>query len=71
MIKHYCDRCGVECEGRDLAIIKIPTKRTKTGFETEPLDVCPTCEKEYMQIIDTLTDIRFIMFDKFFTMKGE
>lgn len=68
MTKYYCDRCGVECG--DLNTIKIPTKRTSFGFETEPMEVCASCQKEYDRIIDALIDIRFLMFEKFFELKG-
>ena len=69
MIRRYCDRCGIEC--RELQTIKIPVKRTISGFSTEPMEVCASCRKEYDRIIDTLTDIRFIMFNKFFQLKGD
>ncbi len=71
MTKHYCDRCGTECKEKELSTIKIPTVKTRNGFEFRPADVCPACAKEYDNIIDTLTDIRFLMFDKFFKQKGE
>ncbi len=66
MTKHYCDRCGKECE--KLEMIKIPTQKTRFGFETRPGYVCGSCEEEYNNIINKITDIRFILFRDF--MKG-
>lgn len=71
MTKHYCDRCGRECNSRDLTTIKIPKAKTIGGFDTYELDACRVCKKEYDNLLDTLTDIRFLMFEKFFVLKGE
>ena len=66
MIKLYCDRCGKECS--HLIEIKIPTEKTIGGFATSDFMVCGECKKEYNDVIDKLTDIRFVMFRGF--MKG-
>lgn len=66
MIKTFCDRCEKEC--KQLAEIKVPTEKTLGGFSTECINVCDECKKEYDNIIDKLTDIRFVLFSDF--MKG-
>lgn len=66
MIKLYCDRCEKECER--LEEIKVPTEKTLGGFSTKCINVCDECKKEYDNIIDKLTDIRFVLFSDF--MKG-
>lgn len=69
MIKIYCDRCGREtrCTGK----IRIPTKKTIGGFETEEKDVCNDCGREYDEIISQLTDIRFVLFKSFMEKKAK
>lgn len=70
MVKFYCDRCGKESE--KLHEIKIPThKREHHNFDTKPCQVCADCENEYYQIIDKLTDIRFVLFDGFMRKEDE
>ena len=64
MVKFYCDRCGRESE--ELNQIKIPTQKTAYNtFNTKPYQVCVDCENQYNNIIDKLTDIRFVLFDGF------
>ena len=63
MTKHYCDRCGKECE--KLVEIKVPDKKTRYGWQAKPAQVCDDCEKEYNDIIDKLTEIRFVLFRDF------
>lgn len=63
MTKHYCDRCGKECE--KLEDIKIPTEKLHYSFNTKTVQVCCNCEEEYNSIIDKLTDIRLILFRDF------
>ena len=63
MTKHYCDRCGKEC--KKLVEIKVPDKKTRYGWQTKPAQVCDDCEKEYKDINDKLTEIRFILFRDF------
>lgn len=70
MIKFYCDRCGKESE--KLYEIKIPTqKREHNSFSTKPYQVCADCESEYDNIIDKLTDIRFVLFNGFMRKEDE
>ena len=67
MTKHYCDRCGAECKEGELKDIRLPVSKTRYhSLETKRLDVCPTCEKEFNGIIDTLLDIHLLMFDKLY-----
>ena len=63
MTKTYCDRCGKEIERATR--IRIPTKKTSGGFETEDREVCKGCEIDYARIISQLTDIRFVLFEGF------
>lgn len=63
MIKLFCDRC--EKEASRLFEIKIPTKETAFGFETESKNVCKECEKEANKIYEQLREIRFILFQNF------
>lgn len=70
MVKFYCDRCKKET--KKLVEIKIPTqKREHHSFSTEPYQVCVDCESEYDNIIDKLTDIRFILFNGFMRKEDE
>lgn len=70
MVKFYCDRCGKENE--KLHEIKIPTqKREHHSFDTKPYQVCVECKNEYDNIIDKLTDIRFVLFDGFMRKEDE
>lgn len=72
MTKYFCDRCGIEIsENETTGVVQVPTERRKQGFSVKNITVCPSCKKDYDAIINTLTDIRFIMFDKFFNLKGE
>lgn len=72
MTKYFCDRCGTECKENVLTEVAIPKEKTRFhSFSTERLMVCSACEKEYNNIIDTLIDIRFLMFEKFYHTKGE
>lgn len=67
MIKHFCDRCGKECN--KLADIKIPKEKGEYGgFSTNHLQVCSDCEKEHIVLLEKLCDIRFILYRDF--MKG-
>ena len=66
MTKHFCDRCGKECQS--LAEIKIPAEKVIGGFSTKPVQVCTDCKKEYDDRIRKCIDIRFVIFDGF--MKG-
>lgn len=66
MTKYFCDRCGKECA--KLEEIKVPSEKTRFGFNVTLAQVCCECEKEYNDIIDKLTDIRFVLFRNF--MKG-
>lgn len=68
MTKHYCDRCWKECD--KLSAISIPEAKMNNGFSTKRIEVCGSCEKDYNKILDTLTDIRFNMFNLFFELKG-
>lgn len=68
MTKHYCDICGKECA--KLEEIKVPTEKTFRGFNTKPAQVCRDCAKEYDNIIDKLTDIRFILFRDFMSRRS-
>lgn len=72
MTKYFCDRCGTDCTKSVLTEVTIPKEKTRFhSFTTKRLMVCSDCEKEYYNIIDTLTDIRFLMFEKFYPTKGE
>lgn len=67
MTKYFCDRCGKECS--NLAEIKVPHQKARFGnFSTIGLQVCADCEKEHINLLDKLVDIRFIMYRDF--MKG-
>lgn len=67
MTKYFCDRCGKEVG--NLIQIKIPSKKTNfNSFETKPIQVCDSCQKEFDDINKKLLDIRFILFSDF--MKG-
>ena len=69
MIKHFCDRCGVECERT--STIRIPIKNQGNGsYIVEDADVCPTCEKMHNAINDMLIDLKIVMFSKFLGSKG-
>lgn len=66
MIKYYCDVCGKE-EQR-LCEVRIPhTKGDHGNFGVMPIEVCQGCEKRYDALIDLLLDIRFELFEKFYT----
>lgn len=42
MTKHYCDRCGVDCE--KLSTVRIPKENHCNGsYSTETIEVCPDC----------------------------
>lgn len=69
MIKLYCDRCGKESD--KLYEIKIPTQKSEHhSFDTKPCHVCLDCRHEYDDIIDKLTDIRFVLFHGFIRKRG-
>ena len=69
MTKYFCDRCGKESE--KLTKIRIPDKKQPhiNSFSTKSICVCSDCENEFDNLINKLTDIRFILFDDF--MKEE
>ena len=72
MVKYYCDRCGAECEETYLTEVAIPKEKKGFGsFSTDRITVCSSCNREYEKVIDALTDIRFLMFERFYPMKGE
>ena len=72
MVKHFCDRCGTECKENILTEVAVPTEKDSYhSFSTKRILVCHSCYKEYEKIIDTLTSIRFLMFEKFYNLKGE
>lgn len=63
MTKHYCDRCGMECE--KLVEVRVPHEKRHNGsFSAKSVEVCPCCEKEFNMINDLLIDIRFITFEE-------
>lgn len=71
MTKYYCDRCGIECNEKDLKEIRIPKENTGYGtLATKPIEVCSTCKTEYDKITDMFVDMRIAIFSKFFPMKG-
>ena len=74
MTKHFCDRCGKECE--KLVGVKIPDKRgvSDTGsyyregrsmFCAKDVELCSDCEEAANDIYKKLVDIRFALFDGF------
>lgn len=64
MIKYFCDRC--EKEVNNLTNIKIPKEKTGyNGFTVESIHVCSDCKKEFDDINNKLTDIRFVLFSNF------
>lgn len=72
MTKHYCDRCGMECE--KLVTVRVPTENHHNGsFSTKSVEVCPYCEEVANRLIDLITDIRFTIFEKIWSkgMKGK
>lgn len=72
MVKYYCDRCGEECHKVALTNVRIPIEKTGFGsFSTSEVEVCPSCKKEYDKIIESLIDIRFEIFDKFFSARSD
>lgn len=72
MTKYFCDRCGIECKEKILTEVAIPKEKLRYGsFSTDKISVCSACKKEHDKIIDTIIDIRFLMFEKFYEPKGE
>ena len=70
MTKYYCDRCGIECNEKDLKEVRIPKENTGYGsFATKSIEVCSTCKTEYDRIIDMFVDLRITAFSKFFPTK--
>jgi len=70
MVKFYCDRCGKESE--KLHEIQIPTQKSSShSFYTQHCQVCIDCKSEYDNIIDKLTDIRFVLFNGFMREDNE
>lgn len=71
MIKVYCDRCGIEIKSNALTEVVIPKEKGENHtIITERIIVCNACATEHDKIIDALTDIRFLMFEKFYNAKG-
>lgn len=72
MTKYFCDRCGIECKENILTEVAIPKEKSRYGsFSTNRILVCSVCKKEHDKIIDTIIDIHFLMFEKFYDLKGE
>ena len=56
MTKHYCDRCGVECD--KLNSVRVTVKNLGNGSSlTETMEVCPACEKDGERIITYAIDL--------------
>ena len=69
VVKYYCDRCGKET--KNLEQISVPSEKKRNSFLPKLFQVCPECEKEYDDIINKLTDIRFVLFDGFMRKEDE
>ena len=70
MTKHYCDRCGVECD--KLNSVRVTVKNLGNGSNlTETMEVCPACEKEHKRLEDMLIDFKITVYSKFFKLKDD
>lgn len=69
MTRKFCDRCGKECES--LIEIHIPLENHGNGrFSVEEKEVCGECNEIHNKLVETLTDIRFMMYKNLFELKG-
>ena len=71
-IEHkYCDRCGEKCD--ELFRIRVPNEKGSYGeFTVREMEVCKKCQTLHNNIVNTLTDIRFSMYENiFFIMENK
>ncbi|MBO5010512.1 MAG: hypothetical protein J6D20_07455 [Clostridia bacterium] len=69
MIRKFCDRCGVEC--KSLFDIRVPLENHGHGsYSTKDMAVCEKCNKIHESILETLTEMRFSMYENLFFKGG-
>lgn len=62
MTKHYCDRCGKECEQLHSEDIIV---RVNGTLGRKLVELCPECCEEHKRRMIKLTDIKVVMFRDF------
>lgn len=69
MIRKFCDRCGVE--RNELTQILIPKENRGMGsFISESIEVCEECNKLNINLLETLTVMRFSLYENVFMKRN-
>lgn len=63
MIKHFCDRCGKECD--EPRIIRVPYTKELRYCGDKEREVCIECENKFWQVSKKLEEIRLVFFRDF------
>ena len=67
-IKHFCDRCKIECN--NLFPVRIPKEKVhKCSYTTQTIEVCESCRKIADEINDAALDFKISIFNRLFVQK--